>query len=268
MSVLLEGSISKNNDGILTGKWRFMKENKNGNLQFKFTKLGSVIPRHLFNYVSFIDDGTYPVRGRGRKSKKPKAANVTTNDDASAIVVEGTSNSSSEAISATSGVDKEDCDDVDVDDEALNTNIDNSESAANNNEENNINNQPKTDVGIPETHPLFGYYEGSFDILTPQGTIQTTESFFFCSLLKEDVLKNNTTENDSDHDDNDENMNEELIGDFASLPPPPYLSTTIKRSVWNYTAGASATGSLQQQENITTTGAGKVENSTTNDNKQ
>lgn len=73
MSVLLEGKIENVYDSnasaiinLFSGKWRFMKENKIGNLNFTFTKVSSSIPRSLFNYVSFIDDGTSSFRHRGK----------------------------------------------------------------------------------------------------------------------------------------------------------------------------------------------------------
>lgn len=114
---------------------------------------------------------------------------------------------------------------------------------------------------------------GSFEISTAaSGMMRTPESFFFCSLLKEDVLSQQqqlgtpanmrgevttggVVESVSDSvcrsgvsggdpqytdihvstDDDAQSFDAYVLdGDLALLPPPPYLSTTIKRSVWNY----------------------------------
>lgn len=82
MSITLEGKTVETTDGrTWSGFWRFTKEKKSF-LSYTFKQSGNVVPRDLYDYVSFVNEPPSAITpvAPGRKSKdKTKAAKTKVN---------------------------------------------------------------------------------------------------------------------------------------------------------------------------------------------
>lgn len=83
MSITLEGNTAESADGRnWSGLWRFTKEKKSF-LAYTFKQSGNVVPRDLYDYVSFVNEPPSAITpvppGRKSKDYKAKAAKLKTN---------------------------------------------------------------------------------------------------------------------------------------------------------------------------------------------
>lgn len=160
MSILLEGKLQVNDtpSPTFTGIWQFSKERKT-NLKFTYQYKSNEIPGDLLDYVSFANEplAANPsplipnrnIRGRGRGRLKHSSTQP-----------------SSAPESAENPVDKQDFVDLSSKDQEseISNEIANEDNSTKDISSASLPEKHSEPVRIPQDHPLFGLWEGSFEV--------------------------------------------------------------------------------------------------------
>jgi hypothetical protein len=186
-SILLEGTVG---DDIWTGQWHFFKDNKIP-LNFRYKRTSVDVPLDLIHYVSFVSnngsDMSAKPRSRGRAKGWRKYQH------ASAMAMAAAEGEASAAGTETGGdaLDKVKRERDVSQDDMLNTSMedgdDDNENAdaagagAGEGAEEDAAAKNPVFVTMSGDHPLFGLYEGSFDVKAQQGPLPIDETFFLHS---------------------------------------------------------------------------------------
>jgi len=201
MSVLLEGTIPENEDDLeWNGDWQFVRD-RSAKVQFNYKWKSCDIPNDLINYVSFRGGTTSaettaarpgPGPGSGKSRKRGRGGSKKTEDSAN---------------------------DMDI-------------SATVEEEENGGQDDSDSDSGttpIKRTHPLFGYYEGTFDVKSGVGSADTAvpESLFIYSM----AAQPSPAEVDSDEplDDSVDDNRVILSHSGHAMPPEQIFSYSVMK---------------------------------------
>lgn len=187
-SILLEGQIDPVEGDISscewTGKWHFFKDGRVP-LNFRYKRKSLEVSLELVHYVSFIANGggdlSAKPRSRGRvkgwRKYRDQGVYNQLSGQRSEVGVASFGGSPSEKLEREEGAGDSALAEDETEDDPRERTL-STEDTADATSKDDALKPAEIFLTLSNDHPLFGLYEGSFDVRTPQGPVPVQETFF------------------------------------------------------------------------------------------